>query len=193
LGDLLPQASLKWSYGVNNFMVYGTGDIPVGDYDQTRLANLGLGHGAIDGGGGYTYFNPANGLEFSAVLGLTYNFENPHRNYQNGIDGHLDWGASYFLSKQFHFGVVGYYFQQLTGDSGTGATLGSFKSRVAGVGPQIGYIFPVSDSVQGYVNLKAYKEFDAKNRAAGWNVWLTLSFSAAPPPAAAGEVASSSK
>ena len=62
LGDLLPQASLKWNYGVNNFMVYGTGDIPVGDYDKTRLANLGIGHGAIDGGGGYTYFNPANGL-----------------------------------------------------------------------------------------------------------------------------------
>jgi len=31
-------------------MIYGTGDIPVGDYDQNRLANLGLGHGAIDGG-----------------------------------------------------------------------------------------------------------------------------------------------
>jgi hypothetical protein len=36
-------------------MVYGTGDIPVGDYDKTRLANLGLGHGAIDGGVGYAY------------------------------------------------------------------------------------------------------------------------------------------
>jgi hypothetical protein len=32
-------------------MVYGTGDIPVGDYDPRRLANLGIGHGAIDFGG----------------------------------------------------------------------------------------------------------------------------------------------
>ena len=39
-------------------MVYGTGDIPVGDYDKTRLANLGLGHGAIDGGVGYVYLLP---------------------------------------------------------------------------------------------------------------------------------------
>jgi hypothetical protein len=39
-------------------MTYVTGDIPVGAYDPTRLANLGIGHGAIDGGGGYTYFNP---------------------------------------------------------------------------------------------------------------------------------------
>jgi hypothetical protein len=193
LGDLLPEASLKWNYGVHNFMVYGTGDIPVGDYDSSRLVDLGLGHGAIDGGGGYTYFDPASGLEFSSVVGFTYNFENPHTKYQNGVDAHLDWGASYFLTKQFHFGAVGYYYQQLTGDSGTGATLGPFQSRVAGVGPQMGYIFPVSNSVQGYVNLKAYKEFDAKNRAAGWNVWLTLSFSAAPPNTSAGEVASTSK
>jgi hypothetical protein len=57
-GDVLPQASLKWNAGVHNFLTYATGDIPVGRYDEDRLANLGLGHGAIDGGGGYTYFNP---------------------------------------------------------------------------------------------------------------------------------------
>ena len=44
--------------GVNNSMVYGTGLIPIGDYDPNRLANLGIGHGAIDFGGGYTYFDP---------------------------------------------------------------------------------------------------------------------------------------
>ena len=37
-----------------------------------RLSNIGIGHGAIDGGGGYTYFNPQTGHEFSAVLGFTY-------------------------------------------------------------------------------------------------------------------------
>jgi hypothetical protein len=42
-----------------------TGDIPVGAYDPKRLANLGIGHGAIDGGAGYTYFNPQTGHEFS--------------------------------------------------------------------------------------------------------------------------------
>jgi hypothetical protein len=29
-GDLYPQATLKWNQGVNNFMVYVMGDIPVG-------------------------------------------------------------------------------------------------------------------------------------------------------------------
>lgn len=90
--DVIPQFSLRWNAGVNNFMTYVTGDIPVGAYQSTRLANLGLGHGAIDAGGGYTYFNPATGPELSAVLGFTYNFVNPSTQYQSGVDMHLDWG-----------------------------------------------------------------------------------------------------
>ena len=66
-----------------------------------NLANIGIGHGVIDGGGGYTYFNPQTGHELSAVIGVTYNFMNPSTNYQNGIDGHLDWAASQFLSPNF--------------------------------------------------------------------------------------------
>jgi hypothetical protein len=182
-GDLYPRASLKWNFGVNNFMTYVTGDIPVGDYSSMRLANLGLGHGAIDGGAGYTYFNPATGHEFSVVTGLTYNFTNPATNYQSGVDWHLDWGASQFVSRQVHIGLVGYVYQQLTADRGQAPILGDFKSRVAGVGPQIGFIFPVG-GMQGYLNLKGYKEFAAENRPEGWNAWVTFSISAAaaPPP-----------
>ena len=187
IGDLFPQATLKWNQGVNNYMVYGTGDIPVGDYEKTRLANLGLGHGAIDGGVGYTYLNPANKLEFSAVVGMTYNFENPHTQYQNGLDFHLDTGASYFLTQQLNVGAVGYFFQQVTGDRGLGSTLGPFESRVVGVGPQLNYFFPVTDKIQGVANVKAYWEFAAQNRAEGWNVWLTLAFSPAPPKKAEGQ------
>jgi len=173
VGDLYPMAALRWNAGVNNFMTYLTGDIPVGDYSPDRLANLGIGHGAIDGGLAYTYFNPKSGNEFSIASGLTYNFENPDTNYQNGIDSHFDVAASHFLSQEVHVGAVGYYYQQLTGDSGSGATLGDFKSRVFGVGPQIGYFVPAGD-MQGYVNLKGFYEFGAENRAEGWNVWLTL-------------------
>ena len=108
-------------------MVYATGDIPVGAYNSTRLSNIGLGHGALDFGGGYTYFNPQNGLEFSAVSGLTYNFKNPTTDYQSGVDWHLDWGASRFLSKQFSIGLVGYFYNQISGDSGAGNRVGAFE------------------------------------------------------------------
>jgi hypothetical protein len=177
-GDLFPSATLKWNHGVHNTMVYLLGDIPIGDYDPERLANTGLGHGAIDGGFGYTYFNPQTGQEFSAVTGLTYNFENEDTDYQNGIDWHLDLGVSQFLSPAFHIGAVGYAYQQLTGDSGSGATAGDFKSRVFGVGPQMGFLFPIG-GMQGYLNLKGYYEFGAENRAEGWNTFVTLAISSA--------------
>src|SRR3981189_2223149 len=154
-GDLYPLASLKWNAGVHNFMTYVTGDIPVGNYSSTSLANLGLGHGAIDAGGGYTYFNPATGHEFSAVAGFTYNFQNTITQYQSGTDFHLDWGASQFLSKQFFVGLVGYAYDQVTGDSGSGDRVGSFESRVFAAGPQLGYIFPLN-GMQGFLGAKSY-------------------------------------
>ena len=57
-GDLYPQFTLKWNAGVNNYMTYIMSGIPVGAYQSTRLANLGIGHWAVDVGGGYTYFDP---------------------------------------------------------------------------------------------------------------------------------------
>jgi hypothetical protein len=41
--------------------------------------------------------------------------------------------------------------------------------------------------MQGFIGLKAYKEFGAQNRASGFNFWLTFAISPAPsaalPPA----------
>ena len=173
VADLYPMGSLKWNRGVHNYMAYTMLGVPVGSYEAGRLANLGTNHWSADVGGGYTYLNEKTGREFSAVLGFTYNFENSDTQYKNGIDGHLDWAASQFLSEQTHVGLVGYFYQQLSGDSGAGATLGDFKSRVYAVGPQAGYFFPVG-AQKWYVNLKGYYEFDAQNRPEGWNVWLTL-------------------
>jgi len=182
--DLVPQFSLRWNAGVHNYMTYVTGDIPVGAYDSTRLANTGIGHGAIDAGGGYTYFNPQTGREFSAVLGFTYNFLNTATQYQNGVDMHFDWGASQFLSKQVMVGLVGYAYKEIGCDSGSGNHVGCFQSQVLGVGPQIGFFFPVGD-MQGYLNFKAYGEFDASDRPKGWNAWITFAISpAAPAPTA---------
>jgi hypothetical protein len=180
-GDLLPMFQIKWNAGVNNFMTYITGDIPVGLYHSQNLANVGLGHGALDGGVGYTYFNPQTGHEFSIVTGLTGNFENHSTNYTSGIDWHTDWGASQFLTKQVQVGLVGYVYDQITPDRGCAPVICPFESRVAGIGPQFGYIFPISRTLQGYVNLKAYGEFAHNDRPDGWNAWLTFVISPAAP------------
>jgi len=179
-GDLYPMITLKWHDGVHNYMTYATGDIPVGAYDPNRLSNIGIGHGAIDAGGGYTYLNPMTGHEFSGVAGFTYNFKNPDTQVQSGVDFHVDWGMSKFLSKQAFVGLVGYAYQQVSNDTGGLPALGGFRSRVLGIGPQFGYIFPIGD-MQGYVNIKGYGELDAANRPSGWNTWLTFAISPAAP------------
>jgi len=61
-------------------------------------------------------------------------------------------------------GLVGYFYQQLTADHGCLQTLCPFESQIIGVGPQIGYLFPVGN-MQGYLNLKGYGEFDAHDGA----------------------------
>ena len=182
--DLIPLFTNRWNAGVNNYMVYLTGDIPVGRYSSSNLANIGLGHGAIDGGVGYTYLNEKTGHEFSVLAGLTGNFENPSTNYTSGIDWHLEWAAAQFLSKQVFVGPVGYFYEQLSPDHGCAPVLCPFESRVIGLGAQVGYIFPVG-GMQGYLNLKAYGEFANENRPAGWNLWLTFNLqpAAAPPQA----------
>ena len=179
-GDPAPQLSLKWNEGVNNFMVYSRGGIPIGDYDPDRIVNLGDGHASWDNGFGYTYFNATTGLEFTAVSGLTYNFKNPRTDYQNGIDWHVDLEASRFLTKQVYVGAVGYSFNQLTGDTGSGATLGPYISRISAVGPEVGVLFPVW-GMQGSLNLRGYWEFAAQNRSSGWNTWLVFSIAPSAP------------
>ncbi len=181
-GDLVPNAELLWSHGVDNYMVYVTGNIPVGDYNPTRLANIGIGHGAIDAGGGYTYQNVATGIEFSGVAGVTYNLKNPDTQYRSGTDFHFDWGASHFLTKQLFVGIAGYAYREITDDSGQNPILGRFRSRALGVGPQVGYNFPMGN-MQGFLGLRGYGEFDTANRAHGWNTWLTLAISPVEPAA----------
>ena len=182
-GDLSPQFSLRWNTGVHNVMTYLTGNIPVGTYDRARLSNISIGHGAFDGGAGYTYFNEQTGYEFSAVAGLTYNFINPSTQYQNGVDVHLDWGASRYVTKQLQIGLVGYLYNQASCDGGSGDRVGCFQSRVASAGAQLGYTIPMGE-LDGNVSVRAYREFAAANRPEGWNLWLSYALSPADPASA---------
>src|SRR5262249_32270765 len=114
-----------------------------------------------------------------------YNFENRSTQYQNGVDMHFDWGASQFLTKQLQVGLVGYVYRELGCDSGAGDRVGCFQSQVVGVGPQLGFIIPLTTTAQGYLNIKGYKEFAAQNRPAGWNPWWAFVTSPAGQTASA--------
>jgi hypothetical protein len=50
-------------------------------------------------------------------------------------------------------GLVGCAYDQLPGDSGSGAVLGPFKGRVYSIGPQASYFFPFGGE-KGYVTAR---------------------------------------
>ena len=99
---------------------------------------------------------------------------NNQTNYKNGIDSHMDWSLSQFLSQNWQVGIAGYVYYQLTADSGSGNRVGAFKSQVAAIGPQIGYLFNIGKK-QAYINLRAYKEFWAQNRVEVYVMISTIS------------------
>ena len=118
---------------------------------------------------------------FITVAGFSFNGTNSAVDYRNGIDFHADFAASQFIGKTVHAGLVGYLYQQVTGDSGTGAKLGDNKGAAIGIGPQIGFFFPAWQGYTGYVNLRGYADIYTENRPTSTTFMATVSFSPAAP------------
>jgi hypothetical protein len=147
---------------------------PTGRYELGRLANTGKNYWTIEPTVGFMYFGQKNGREASVYLGADYNFENPDTNYQTGIQAHIDgtlaqhfplWGGLGGI------GVTGFWYEQISGDSGSGATLGDFEARTAGLGPVLSYASEIN-GVEIVAELKWLHEMETKNRAEGDYVWL---------------------
>ena len=69
--------------------------------------------------------------------GILLNTENNVTNYKTGNEFHVDFTLNQFLAKNFAIGAQGYYYKQVTGDSGDGAKLGDFKGESYGFGPAL--------------------------------------------------------
>ena len=123
-------ASGAWSFKLSEIIV-----APTGGYSLANLVNLGRNYWSFDTVGAITWFDPAIGLELSVAPGIMVNTENSSTNYRTGTEFHVDFTANQFLSPSFALGVRGYYYHQLTGDSGSGALLGGFRSDSFGAGP----------------------------------------------------------
>ena len=179
LGDAALSAVLGWKHRDGDkfraWSTYSTLFMPIGSYEAGRLANMGKNRWALDVGGAYTMANFKGGRELSAVLGFTFNGKNEDTDYDSGNEMHLEIAGKQYLPNHFSLGVVGYWNEQLTGDSGGPALLGDFKGRVFGVGPEFSYQFTQSKTHPVTLDLRWYHEFDAKNRVEGDAVFLTFS------------------
>lgn len=165
-GDTTVIGLLGWHAGYLHYTAMLNVYIPTGEYDKNNAVNPGRNHWAIDPMAAVTYLNEKIGLELSGAAGITFNFENSDTDYESGEEFHLDLAVMQHLSDKFRFGLVGYAYKQLSGDSGSGAP-DDFKGRVYGWGPVIGGTIPLGQKHNLFLNARYYNEFDAKNRLEG--------------------------
>ena len=177
LGDLtLVPVLLGWKSGNWQYDFLMPVYAPTGSYQTGRLGNTGLNYWTIDPVGGVAYSNATSGLTAAAHLGYAINTENNATQYKSGNILHLDTAVQQLIplgSGLATLGAEAWYFQQVTCDSGSGATLGCFKGSTAGIGPVLGYIQPIGNEKLLF-ELKWLPELDTQNRLKGDYVWLKI-------------------
>lgn len=162
-----------WHAGRLHWVFSASVRMPVGSYNKNRVANTGRNFWAFMPQIGATYFDPQSGWEFSGAAIYATCTKNPDTNYRSGDIVHFDFAVGKMLTPHFKLGVVGYYAQQLTADSGSGAIYGERKLRIAGLGPAAAFTFLVNDTRVTLV-AKYYREFDAQNTTQGDAGMLSL-------------------
>ena len=173
---------LGWHAGNFHWQVGAGTTIPVGDYKKGRIANWGFGDDVwgFDVGAAFTWFDQQRGLELTVSPGVTFRTENTATNYKSGDELHVEWAAMKHLATGQSLGLVGYHFEQLTGDSGSGALLGDFKGRATALGAQVGFNFNLAGR-QASLKLKGFQEFNVRNRLTARHGWLTFAIPLSQP------------
>lgn len=175
LGDIqIFPVMLVWTNG--DFKVGGNFGIfaPTGDYEKGRLANTGKNYWTFEPGLNFSWLSSKIGTEVTLFAGVDFNTENPDTDYRSGTSVHLDGTVAQHLPLFGGFIGVGanaFYYQQITGDSGSGATLGDFKVMTAGVGPLLNYVRKFNGH-DVFIEAKWLPELTTEKRTRGDFVWV---------------------
>lgn len=174
LGDItLVPLVLYWGRGNLHTSLAQYIIAPTGDYDVDDLVNPGLNYWSFDTNFALTNLNLETGREFSFNIGHIYNTENDDTDYQTGQELHLDIVFNQFFSESFALGIQGFYLRQITGDSGDGARLGSFKAEAAGIGPAVFWSKQSSERNLSFI-AKWLHEFEVENRLEGDHIFVSF-------------------
>ena len=176
LGDLyLVPFGLSWKVEDLHILLYLGINTPVGEYDVNNDVNLGLNYWAFDTNVGVSWELPEN-FELDLNLGFLANLKNTATDYQSGNSIHLDYTIGYNVTKRFQVGLSGYTYYQVTGDSGSGATLGSFKGEAVGIGPSLSYTFGDPEGFFFFTDVTWLHDVHAENRIKSDWVVLNVAF-----------------
>ena len=179
LGDIqLIPVMLGWTNGDlkvgGNFSIYA----PTGEYESGRLANTGRNYWTFEPALNFSWVSSKIGTEFTLFTGLDFNTKNHETDYQSGTSFHLDGTVAQHLPLFGGFlgvGANGFYYLQISGDSGSGATLGDFKGWTTGVGPVVNYVHKIGRH-DFFIEAKWLPELAAEKRTRGDFVWLKAGF-----------------
>lgn len=185
LGDPIVSSFIGWHAGSFHWQVGGSLSIPAGAYQEGELSNMAFNRWIGDVFAAATWLDPKIGLDISATIGFEINGKNKETDYRSGNALHADLAITQYLSKEFSIGLIASHYQQVSGDGGSGATLGRYKGRTTAVGGSIGYNFSVAGTPVA-ARLKVLREVSVENRPQGTIALISLAFPlghvAAPPP-----------
>ena len=122
------------------------------------------------------YVSPETGREFSVFAGIDFNQENSDTDYKSGNQAHIETTFIQHLPMfggMAGFGATGTWYQQITGDSGSGATHGDFKAKTVAAGPVLAYSTKAGGT-DIVAELKWLHELDTKRRAEGDTIFLKI-------------------
>ena len=163
---------------------------PTGNFDNDLTANTGRNYWTFEPSGAVSYLlapvaTKPFSFQFTTSAGFDFNTKNGKTHYQTGDQFHLDGTLAAYLPLFGGYtgvGVSGFFYQQITQDSGSGAVLGSFEGMTTGVGPDLSYAYSnvgnlANDPVFTVgAEVKWLPELSVSNRLEGNIVWLKVVF-----------------
>ena len=166
-GDFFGEGTLSWHIKQFDFAVASGVWAPTGDSAPQPTTRVGAGFWTFMQTAGATwYVDEAKTWAFSALNRFEFNTEQRDTHVTPGDAYTMEWGVSKSVCKEADLGLVGYYQQQVTGNSNKMPL-----NRVAAIGPEINTLIP---KIMLFVSCRYNYEFMAESRAQGQAVTLTL-------------------
>jgi hypothetical protein len=148
-------------------------NIPIGQYDRSRLVSAGLNTFIVSPALAATYY-PSPSWELSAKATVDLYFRNPATDYHSGNAFMVDFALNHHRpvpGGKFILGVGGYIFKQFEDDRLNGVRFADgFRGQAFGVGPTLTYQHASGPRVE----LKHQWDFEVENRPAGARTFVRL-------------------
>jgi hypothetical protein len=171
---------IQASWTNSDFTVGGIFNVwaPSGSYNPNQLANPGLGYYTFELMPAFSWLSSKIGTEFTVFPAVDFNTINNTTDYKSGDIFHVDATLAQHLPLGKGFvgaGASVSYIKQFTGDSGSGAQLGSFKEESVAVGPTVSYILPIGRKML-IVDGSWLPQVKTVNTTQGNYFWAKLTF-----------------